>query len=367
MSRQLLTIWLCILLCLDACVERYEAPVVEAEPAFVMDAELTDQPGAHVVKLFLTSVLNQNLESPVLVSGATVSISDDAGATEWLSEVSEGVYHTRENYSGRVGHRYKLVASLESGEQLESDFVEMKPAGEISRLYYEYQFNAINPQDPSLPQNAVNLYLDATGAEGQVSLLRWRWRGTYQVHTRPELRTKRDSTGNVVPDPIPCSGYIVDNRNRLLSIFPCECCDCWPTEYSGHAYVSSSHTVTNTFNRVYIGQIPVDQWHFFVKYHLQVEQLSLTDESHNFWKLVQAQQQGGTNIFQPNVVNARGNVRTVSGQRKTYGVFSVSSVASATLEIKRAELPVPPFEPDVIIRDCRHYIENSSNIQPAFW
>lgn len=367
MRKQIITIWLCAIIWLDACVEPYDAPVVDVEPRFVVDAQLTDEPGPHEVRLFVTSALDENLELPMLVSGATVFISDESGGTEWLSEVTEGVYRTSENYAGAVGRRYKLSVNLESGEQLESDFVEMKPAGAINRLYYEYQFNAINPQDPSLPQNAVNLYLDASGAPGQMSLLRWRWRGTYQVHTRPELRTKRDSSGSVVPDPIPCSGYIVDNRNRLLSIFPCECCDCWPTEYSQHSYVSSSHTVSNTFNRVYLGQIPVDQWHFFIKYHLQVEQLALTDDTYNFWKLVQAQQQGGTNIFQPNVVNAPGNVRTVSGERKTFGIFSVSSVAGATLEIKRAELPVPPFEPDVIIRDCRYYIENSSNIQPPFW
>jgi hypothetical protein len=93
----------------------------------------------------------------------------------------------------------------------------------------------------------------------------------------------------------------------------------------------------------------------------------MTDDVYNFWKLVQTQQQGGTNIFQPNVVKVKGNVKAMSGVRQVFGVFSVSAVTRATMEIKRMDLPVPPFEPDVIIQDCRYYIENSSNVQPPFW
>ncbi|HTF20997.1 MAG TPA: DUF4249 family protein, partial [Chryseolinea sp.] len=257
--------------------------------------------------------------------------------------------------------------TTEAGEQMESAYIEMQAAGEISALYYEYLTNAINADDPELPHDAVNLYLDGRGVTGETSLLRWRWRGTYQTHTRPELRTRRDPDGNIIPDPIPCSGYVVDDRGMLRSIALCECCDCWPTEYSPHANVSSNQTVNNTFNRVYLGQLPVDQWRFFVKYHLEVEQLAVTDDVYNFWKLVQAQQKGGTNIFQPNVVKVKGNMKAVAGDKEVFGVFSVSAVAQASLDIGKAELPVPPHDPDIVIRDCRHYIENSANIQPPFW
>jgi len=352
---------------LVACVERYDAPTVQAEPRIIVDALLSDQPGPHEVRLFLSSTLDADLTEPSWITGAAVSITDGTGGVERLTEVSDGVYQTSSTYLGVVGQRYKLTVVGKEGEKLESGFIEMKPAGEITALYYEYVQNAINAQDPSLPQNAVNLYLDGRGADGGTNLLRWRWRGTYQILTRPELRTKRDPDGNVIPDPIPCSGYIVDNRGKLLSTAPCVCCDCWPTEYSLNANVSNSNTVRSIFNRIYLGQLPVDQWRFFIKYHLEVEQLSMTDDVYNFCKLVQAQQQGGTNIFQPNVVKVKGNITAISGTRQAFGVFSVSSVARATLEIRRTDLPVLPYKPDLIIADCRYYIENSTNVRPPFW
>lgn len=367
MIRRLATIWIVLVLLADGCVEPYNAPVVEQQPRIVVDALLTDQPGPHQVKLFLSSGLDEDLDKPEFISGASVRITDNTGHMEWLTETAKGIYQTRDDYTGAIGMQYKLSVDIESGDRLESEFIEMKPPGEIKALHYEYMSNAINHDDLSLPQDAVNLYLDGVGAEGETSLLRWRWQGTYQTQTRPELRTKRDSGGNVVPDPIPCSGYVVDNRNIIVPVAPCECCDCWPTEYSDIAQVSNNQTVNNTFNRIYLGQLPVDQWRFFFKYHLAVEQLSVTDDVHNFWKLVQAQQQGGTNIFQPNVVKVKGNVNVISGDSEVFGVFSVSAVAHASVDIRKSDIPIPPYEPDIVIRDCRSYIENSTNIKPPFW
>jgi hypothetical protein len=367
MKRSIILIALFIFVLTDGCVEPYNAPVVQMTPRIVVDALLTDKPRSQEVRLYLSSGLDDNLEKPQFISGATVSIYDDQGQYESLMESADGVYRTRDDYAGSVGRRYKLRVTTETGEQLESGFEEMKAAGKIESVYFEYSSNAINAGDPELPHDVLNLYLDGSGAPGDLSLLRWRWRGTYQTQTRPELRTKKDAEGGVHPDPIPCSGYIVDNRDKLISVRLCECCDCWPTEYSNNANVSGNHTVSNTFNRIFLGQVPVDEWRFFKKYHLEVEQLSLTDDPYNFWKLVEAQQQGGTNIFQPNVVKVKGNMTALSGEHEVFGVFAVSAVSHATLEIKKEELPVEPDRPGIIIQDCRYYIENSTNIQPPFW
>jgi hypothetical protein len=367
MRRQVITIWLLVVLITDGCVEPYHAPVVEAQPRLVVDALLTDQPGAQVVRLFFLSDLDSDLDKQEYIAGATINITDDAGIVEGFTEVSKGVYQSRDDFAGTVGRQYKLSIQTETGEQLESDFIEMKSAGEITSLYYEYKPNANNIGHSELLHGGVDIYLDGKGALNDLSLLRWRWRGTYQVQTRPELRTHRDPDGRIVLDPFPCSGYIVDDRNKLRPLFPCECCDCWPTEYSEHASVSNNQTTNNTFNRIYLGQIPVDQWRFEFKYHLEVEQLSVSDDVYNFWKLVQAQQQGSTNIFQPNVVNVKGNMRVVSGDKPIFGIFSVSAVAHSSIDISKDDIPLPPYVPDIIIQDCRTYKENSTNVKPPFW
>ncbi|MEJ1239508.1 DUF4249 domain-containing protein [Chryseolinea sp. T2] len=367
MRRHVITIWLLAILLFDGCVEPFNAPVVEQQPGIVVDALLTDQPGPQSVRLFYSSGLNADLDNPELIAGATISITDENGRIEEFDEVSRGVYQSDESFAGTIGQSYKLTVLTERGEHFESDFIQMKPAGEITSLYYEYESAVLNQGHPELPQDAVNVYLNGKGAADDVSLLRWRWHATYQVHTFPQYRIKHSPDGTILPDPYPCSGYIVDNENKLKSIFPCECCECWPTEFSEHASVSNNQTTSNVFNRILVGKIPVDQWRFLYKYHLEVEQLSVQDDVYAFWKLVQAQQQGGANIFQPNVVKVKGNLKRISGDVAVFGIFSVSAVTSAIVEIDRDDIPIPPYVPDVIIQDCRNYKENSTNVKPPFW
>lgn len=365
--KQRITIWLLILLATDACVEPYSAPVIEVMPRIVVDALLTDLPGPQQVRLFYSSALDAEIDEPQPITDATLSITDEVNQVEHLAEVSDGTYQTRSDFAGIVGKAYKLSIQLETGEKLESDFIEMEPAGYIRQLYYEYEPNAINMDDPKLPQDVVKIFLDGEGSGNDLTLLRWRWRGTYQVQTRPELKTKRNDEGAIVPDPIPCSGYVVNNVGILSRVSPCECCDCWPTEFNSNANASNNQTVNNTFNRIYLGQIPIDQWRFLFKYHVEVEQLSVTPDVHRFWKLVQAQQQGGSNIFQPNVVKVKGNIRALAGDSEVFGVFSVSAVTSGSIDIHRADLPIPRYTPEVVVQDCRTYRENSSNVKPLFW
>ena len=356
-----------VTVCACGCVESFDPPVVDQSPAMVVDALLSDAPGPHTVRLFLSSPIDDDLQEPAVIPGANVSIVDENGVIEVLHEETPGVYHSSNGYSGVIGHRYKLVIVTAGGEVVASEFIEMKPAGEIVNVYYEYVSGILNPDNPDLPHDAVNLFLDARSSDDGAGMLRWRWQGTYQTHTRPELRTARDPDGNIIPWPYPCSGYVVDDRGQLRSIDVCVCCDCWPTEYSRSAIVSSSQTVGNVYHRVFLGQLPVDQWRFHKKYHLVVDQLSVNDDVHSFWALVQAQQQGSTNIFQPNVVKVKGNLQGTFGGRTVFGIFSVSAISQSTIEIKQDDIPIPPYEPDIIIQDCRYFIENSSNVQPPFW
>ncbi|MGC3943386.1 MAG: DUF4249 family protein [Chryseolinea sp.] len=126
MTRHVNTIWLIVVLILNGCVEPYNAPVVEVQPRIVVDALLTDQPGTQVVRLFYTSDVDVDLDKPEFISGATVSITDDTGDTESMTEVSKGIYQSSDDFAGIIGRQYMLSIMTETGEQLESDYIQMK-------------------------------------------------------------------------------------------------------------------------------------------------------------------------------------------------------------------------------------------------
>jgi hypothetical protein len=347
-----------------ACVERIDVPVAESQPSLVVDGMLTDQPGPHTVTLTLSSAVSD--ERVVDVNGATVEILVSSGHIEGLQEISPGQYQTTDTFRGVLGESYQLRVQTAWGTY-QSEMLEMLPAGEIENLFAVYRENSINQNDPSKPHDAIDVYLDGIGQPGQPNLLRWRWTGTYYVITFPQFRV-RNTEGGPVPDPFPCSGY-VSQGGQLVYVRPCECCECWVTDYSQNGHVSDNNVISGgDFKSVFITRVPVDNWRFIDKYHIEVEQLSVSSDVHRFWKLVQVQQESAGNIFQPNVVQVEGNVASLTNpDEAVFGVFSVSAVTRSIIVLDRSYVPNPVPQLDTAIADCRYFFDNSTNVKPPFW
>lgn len=358
-----------LVLLVSGCLDRLEVPVIISEPRLVVDGMVTNTPGPHTVKLFWHSDLNQNLKNPEPVPGATVSIADDAGNVETLVEEDPGIYKTNV-LEGVLGREYQLRVTTSEGVIYESVPAVLQPAGEITNLYYEYRKNEINAHDPLLPQDALAIYVDGRGQEGFSNLLRWRWSGTFHITTFPELRMRAENRASgfeMVPDPELCSGYIYTG-GQLVMVAPCTCCDCWVTQKGSEVKISDNRIVSNLeFKRVLLTKIPIDKWLFDDKYYFEADQLSVQQEAYNFWKLVAVQQETAENIFQPNVVAIKGNIRCITDvEKKAYGIFSVSAITRKSFYIDRTALPALPWH-EMGTKDCRLFFENSSNVKPFFW
>jgi len=353
----------------SACLDRLDVPIIKTEPRLVVDGMITNNPGPYTVKLFEYSDLNEDLDAPVPIQGATVSISDNAGNSEILTENLPGIYRTNA-MQGELGREYQLRITTSEGIVYESIPAVLQPSGEITNLYFEYRENEINGHDPILPQDALAIYVDGLGEEGFSNLFRWRWSGTFHITTFPELRTRAENAlvgFIIVPDPEPCSGYIY-NGSQLVMVSPCTCCDCWITQKGSEVAISDNRIVNDIeFKRVLLTKIPVDEWLFDDKYYFEAQQISVQPEVYNFWKLVSVQQETAENIFQPNVVSVKGNIECVSHpEKKAYGIFSVSSIVTKNFYIDRTDIPQLPFH-EVGAKDCRLFFENSSYIKPIFW
>lgn len=358
-----------IFLLTDACVDPLKVPDIALEDALVVDGAITDQPGPYTVQLFSTLSLDKDLDKRKYITGATVTIKDDQGHTVVLKENATGTYQTdADTYRGVIGYTYTLSVVLEDGRQYESTPVLLEPAGKIDRVFFQFQENSINQNDLTKPQDAFAVYVDVTGTPGASNFFRWRWTGTFHYVTFPELRTRAEGMREI-PDPLPCSGYVWVDSAGLTQIGPCECCECWATQYSTDALVSENNFVdVKEFKGVRIAQIPVDKRMFYEKYHIQVEQMSLSQDIYAFWQLVKAQQQSATDLFQPAVVKIKGTIRCTSDPgEKAYGIFSASAVVKNSIFINRLDIPKIIPQIDTLKTDCRDIYLGASNQRPPFW
>jgi hypothetical protein len=358
-----------VFLLFDACIDPLPVHTLPGDNVLVVDGLITDGPGPYQVKLFRSSGPTENLSTPLMETHASVRIIDDGNVVTQLYESTPGVYLTdADNFVGLKGKTYQLIITTADGGEFESHPEKLMPAGKIDSLYFSFEVNVINHLDPGQPQDAVTVFVDASGdPDYPEGLSRWRWTGIYEVHTFPELRTKIQE-GIPIPDPLPCSGYINVN-DQLVQVDDCSCCDCWVYEYNSKAIVSPNQFVNNNrFKNVGITRIPVDKWRFYRKYYVEVEQLSVSENVFEFWKRLAGQQQGTGSLFQPNAVKIQGNMRSVNHpDTEVFGIFSASAIVRQSMFIHRSNIPRLIAPMDTITFDCRFSFDNADNERPPFW
>lgn len=361
---------LCIMLLTlvgQSCVEPLSVPGLNSK-RLVIDGLITNQAGPQEVEVYYTLTIND--KDSVTYPKASVSVVDDLGNRYDFTADENGVHKSDADLHGEVGRTYTLEVKLEDGNVYRSTPQRMPPAGVVENLYAEFEPGSINPHDLTTTQDSYAIYIDAKGQDH--NLYRWRTTGTYEVRTFPELHVIY-APGNPpleIPDPLPCSGYYFEVETwKWFYLHPCECCFCWITEYNDGVKVSDSKFVNdNAFNRVFVARIPFDGLRFYNKYHVLVEQLSLSDDAYEFWKTVKSQEGNGT-IFQANIARATSNiVNETNPSEEVLGCFSASAVSQKSMFIGRFDGPVPPlFADDTVIADCRTQYKRSTNQKPPFW
>jgi len=347
------------------CVEPFKLPVIETGAILVVDGLFTTETGPHKVELtWAASPNDPELRSPVI--GASLFVEDDLGERTNLVEAQPGIYQTASSWHTMLGRSYRLQIQLQNGSVYESTEQKVFPAGQIDSLFATFTPNAIaDIANPDQLLNAFSVFLNSSGSTGQPNLFRWRWKGSYEIFTRPELNQSLIPGCCLVPDPLPCSGY----DQGLNQVSACTCCTCWVTEFSRQARVSPNQFANeNLFGGINLTKISADGLRFYNKYHLEIEQLSLDKSSYEFWKLVQAQQAGAFDVFQPNVIRIQGNLKNEATPNDVVlGVVSFASVTRKSIFINRSEIIGASPSLPILIMDCSEYNDNTTNVKPPFW
>lgn len=117
-------------LALAGCEDVVDVSLDEGPSQLAVDGWVTDQPGPYEVVLSKTAAYFNNVATP-RVQGATVTLSDNEGHVERLTEVAPGRYVTR-TLQGKIGNHYVLDIRAE-GEQYRAE-TDIKRVPDIDSL-----------------------------------------------------------------------------------------------------------------------------------------------------------------------------------------------------------------------------------------
>jgi hypothetical protein len=360
---------------LDSCIDPFLVDVDQGQSTLVVEGMITDQPGPYEVKLTYTNDVNDQLNTIPQVHGATVVLYDDQGNSELLTETQPGVYQTSATgIQGQVGNQYHIQITLSDNSIFKSEPETLMPVGEIKDFYYEFEQKVdASLENFSEPANGFNLYVDAEVLPQQEGMVRWRTTGIFELRAFPEKRVKYESAPKgdiiVVPDPPLCSGWKYNTKTKQLEYKgECECCTCWVTQYDSEPIISDPKFVKDgEVKKQFLRFIPASRRIFYNKYYIDVEQLSMSKKTYDFWQAVKKQRATGSDLFQTPPPAAQGNIVVVAGKQKAMGYFAASSVKTKSLFLGKELIPyvLPPT--DTIPESCTTAYRYSTATKPSFW
>ncbi len=371
----------------DACVDRLNVNLgKDSLGVLVVDGMITDQPGPYEVRLYRVAHPDDNLKEVKPILAKQVSILDDTGESETLTIGNEFVYRTDpKGIRGVVGRKYKVHIELLDGSVFESRPDELLPVGAIDSVYYLWESHQPIAQPT---QYGFRVFLNGTNS-GTDKYVRWRFSGTYVVESFPHLNKYEpncsDEPPPITPDPLPCSGYITTGqRSRagltigdLVRVGECTCCICWVSNFERKPNLNSDLINTaGSYSEIEVGYIPFNEWTFGKgKYMAKVEQMSLSREAFEFWKILKDQKEGTSSLFQPSLGKAKTNIFPINTDKDVMGIFYASAITKKILFLTaaNAKVPVPPYsiEPAedncALWRSCKDIFGNASTSPPPEW
>lgn len=356
------------------CVEPIEFNVPPAESLMIIEGMISDQEGPYSVKLSRAISLDSDTLDVPPVTGASIRLHDDLGNIEDFEEVEEGLYQTRGAMKGEIGRSYHITVTTANGEVFESTPELIRLAGEVLEIRKEFKEDRQEGLFGEINKDHFNIYIDATQGPDSDSYTRWFMKGTYEISTSPELRETIYHPGAVpLKEPRPCSGYTTAVHPSgvgtiIVKVGECKCCVCYVTDFEKSPQISDNLLAKDgVLNNVKIGQVAVNSATFMVKYMVTVQQMSLSREAFDFFKLINIQKEQASNIFQPSSGELIGNIKALNAETRVVGLFWATAINEKIAFIQREDVPygIPPFP--VVEESCLLAFRNSTTDKPEAW
>lgn len=154
--------WNLLVLALQiGCIEPFEFETSGAGKFLVVDGLISDQPGPYEINLSWSIPLVEDSFRPA--ANVLVSIEEENGIAEQLSEESEGRYVTsRTGIQGKAGRRYRMNVTLNKGVKYQSSWALLKSSPPIDSIYWRFE-DGISSNDEII--EGIQLYVDTHDPE----------------------------------------------------------------------------------------------------------------------------------------------------------------------------------------------------------
>lgn len=309
---------------LSSCVDPYWPDLGDRyEDLLVFEGMITNDPGPYVFLLSRSSSLNNPSFEPL--SGCQVTISDNEGNLELLTEVDSGAYSTAaDGIRGMIGRMYQVTIQSPQGVTYRSDYEMLNQPAGIDSVYVELEYKA----QPGFPMDipGYQFYVNTKSSGSDTNYFLWDLERTYEYHADFLIFFWYDGTLHIFPDP------------DSLQV-------CWST---GPVYELFTASTTGLSEPVLTGfplhYVPFINREFSVRYSLLVKQYTITQAAQEYWSDVKEQNTSVGEYYSKMPFQVRGNLEnTTDPDEPVLGYFHAAGVVTKRLFFNRPGYPAEMY------------------------
>ena len=321
-----------ILLSFTSCIKEVIPHLEKYDELLVVEGAITDEPGPHTVKLSIAGNL-QKLSPYKPYSKCSVSIVDNFGNTEALTEVSEGVYRTDSlGHQGVVGRTYKVKILTPGGEVYESHGEVLKQGVAIDTVY------AIHEQKNG--RNGYQFYLNSENSNADTNYFFWSLESTYKFLTTYNINFYYEGGGVIKKFPKPDSLRTCFRTEKIKEIFTLN-----TAEQNQHQVIRFPLNYEDTYTKA-----------LSIRYCLTINQYTLSKRAYTFWNTLRKMNLNQGSLFAQQPYQVKGNIVNVNTpHRPALGYFMVAGVSQKRIFVDH--LPYNLYH----IPECTYMRHNVGN------
>lgn len=302
------------------CKEEFPLEFNSNEKILVVEGGITNKPGPYSVRLSTTLPINQPIRVPF--DKCVLTISDNLGHSEILTETSPGVYMTsKDGIQGIIGNEYSLLVVTPDNKVYQTAFEEMKTVIEIDSVYAELT----NHEDLSYPYGlpGFQFYVDSKPAAEKETYVMWNMVETYKYEADYKLHAL-----------FYYGDYFYANRSmdtiaQITGLNYDTLFTCWKTDPVRHIFTGQIGNLSEQkITHKPLHFVGTETKKLSVKYSLFVQQCSISKDAYSFWESIRDQISDESFLYTKQPYNITGNLKNVDDMEElTFGYFTVASVS----------------------------------------
>ena len=325
---------------LITCIDPYYPHLSGYDSLLVVDGLITNENSSYTVRLSRTR--QDNNANTIMISNATVYITDNEANTTYLQNNGTGIYKTDSlKFIGTLGRSYVLHILTNDDKEYESAPCFMYSVPDIDSIYFaKHEELGTNWSEGN---TGILISLDSEPGD-ETQFYRWGFEETWRFK---------------VPSP---ARYIYINEKTIHEISDVKEF-CWKNRKSDEILIHAVHPGQKN----YIEGEPISfittkkSDRLTLQYSILVKQYSLSEKEYNFWSDLQLVNESGGDIFESHPYSVTGNMHNINNpEERVLGYFQVSAVKQKRKnisynDIAGMDLPTYTYPCEIIARNPSDY------------